>query len=188
MTMTTTLQVGFVALASALILAWLLLALSGSRKADAPGAMVLRYGAPLRMFALAVALMLPLFMIYFIWNVPWRTDARLIAAGVSFFTTSVTGGLLLIEVERTKIAVIEGGIVRFSFWQGEAALKWSEIECVSYSALNRWIVVEGAGKTIRVSSHLAGVAAFVKTLRAKVSPERYVAAAAALNAMSEPEA
>ncbi len=184
----TTLQIVFIGLASALIFAWLFLALAGPRKIDAPNAVILRYGSLLRMFALVLALMLPSFMIYVIWNFLWKTDTRLIMAGMSFFMTSVIGGLLLIEVERTQIAAGEEGIKRFSPWTGQAVLKWSEIDRVTYSPLNRWIVVEGADKTIRISRHLTGVGAFVKLLRGKVAPERWAAAATALNAMSEPEA
>src|SRR5205807_1166029 len=96
----------------------------------------------------------------------------LLIVGIQFLAASVVAALPLIDVKRTQIAVSEEGMARSSPWTGQAVLKWSEVERVTYSALNRWIVVQGAGKTIRVSRHLSGVGAFVKALRAKVAPER----------------
>src|SRR5450755_3736534 len=156
MTMST-LQIVFLGLAALLILAWLLLALAQPRSLEAPGVVVLRYGAAWRVAAIVVALVPPALMIGFVWRSHERPEAMLLIVGGQFFAASMVAGLLLIEVKRVQIAVSEEGIARSSPWTGQAALKWNEVECVTYSALNRWIVVEGPGKTIRVSRHLGGV-------------------------------
>ena len=183
-----TLQVVFVALAYGLILIWLILALAGPRKIDAPGVLVLlRYGSTLRVLALVLAWAPPCLAIYVLWNYAWRSDSQLMGAGVSFLATSLIAGLLLIEVERTQIAVTEDGLVRSSPWTGRGVLKWSEVERVQYSPINRWIVVAGAGQTIRISRHLVGVGEFVNIARRKLAPERYAGAAAVFNSASAPE-
>lgn len=181
-----TLQIVFVALASGLILFWLIFALFGPRKVDLPGVLVvLRYGSTLRVLALILAWMPPALMIYAIWSFFWRNDTVLVTAGVSFLTTSVIAGLFLIEVERTQIALSDEGIARDSPWKGRSLLKWDEIERVQYSALNRWLVLQGAGKSIRASLHLIGIGELVRMARSKLPAERYASAAAAFDAITK---
>src|SRR5262249_2973345 len=145
----TTTQIVYVALAASLIIAWLLLAIFGPRKLDVPGVLAdMRYGTSLRTLALSLALAVPLVMIYVIATFTWRTDARLNIAGVSLLATSIIAGLLLIEVMRAQVVITEDGLTRFSPWSEPATLRWAEVERVRYSAVNRWFVVEGAGRTI----------------------------------------
>lgn len=185
----TTLQIVFVVLASGLILFWLIFGLQGPRKMDVPDVLVvLRYGSVLRVLALVLALTPPALMIYIVCTFAWRNDTVLAGAGVLFLLTGILAGLLLIDVERTQIALTEDGLTRDSPWTGRSALKWSAVERIHYSPLNRWLVVAGAGQTIRISRHLVGVGAFVKTARRKIGAERYASAAAIFAALSEPEA
>jgi len=178
-----TLQIVFVLLASSLMLFWLVVALIGPRKMDTKAALVvLHYGSVLRVLALAIAIIVPAWTIFVVWNFIWKSDTTLATAGGAFLTISLIAGLLLIEVERTQLTLSEEGISRQSPWTGSAFLKWSEIERVSYSAVNRWVVVGGAGKTIRVSRHLVGFAEFIRLARQKISADRYASAAPVFDA------
>ena len=181
-----TLQVAFVALASGLMLCWILLALTGPRKSPTPPPLaILRYGSPLRVFALVMALLPPALAIYVVWNFPWRSTNLLMAAGTAFLATSLISGLLLIEVERTQITRTEDALARQSPWTGQCVLPWSDIENVTYSPINRWLVVTGGGRVIRISRHLVGLGEFVALVRRKLAAERYARAAAVFHVYPE---
>ncbi len=177
-----TLQVVFVCLASALLLFWLAFAMKGPTKVDSANVLaVLRYGSGWRVLALVFAWTPPAVMIYVVVNYAWRDDATLSWAGGSFLATSIIAGLLLVEVERVQIVLSEDGVARLSPWTGRADLKWIEIERIDYAPLNRWIVVTGAGRTIRLSRYLVGIGEFITIARRKLPPERYTGAAAIFN-------
>jgi hypothetical protein len=176
-------QTVWIVLAAGLMLAWLYLAVFGSPRAEAAGATVLCYGPFIRTLALLLALATPMIMIYVVWTFPWPNSSRMNLAGLSLFAFSIVGGLLLIDVTRMQVVVSEEGLARSSPWSGAVTLKWIEVERVRYSAVNRWFVVEGAGRTIRVSRHLAGIGAFVELLRRHVAAERLASAAAVLDAV-----
>src|SRR5215212_12255481 len=104
-----TLQLTFGAAASGMVVFWTVFALFGSRKVEAPGAVVLRYGSLLQTSALAFALAPPTLMACVIWLLPWRDKQSLAIAGVSFLAISVIAGLLLIEAVRCVILLSEEG-------------------------------------------------------------------------------
>jgi hypothetical protein len=173
-----TVRTVYIALAVTLLAVWLLLAVFGPRKLQIPGVLGdMRYGPWLRSLALALALAAPLIMVYGIWNFSWRNETRLNIAGVAYLATCIIMGLPLIEVTRTQVVVTEEGLTRFSPWSGPATLKWTEVERVRYSAANRSFVVDGAGRTISVSRHLAGIDGFAATVRRKLATERWASAA-----------
>jgi hypothetical protein len=179
-----TIQITYVLLASGLILFWLVLVVLGPRKIDVPNVVaVLRYGVALRTIALALALTLPLIMVYCVWAFLWRNQNMLNLAGMSFLACSIIAGLWLIEVTRVQVVLTEEGIRAFSPWRGSVTLKWLDVESVRYSALNSWFILRGAGQTVRVSKYLSGVGAFVEIVRRKVAAERWVSALAVMDAL-----
>lgn len=181
----TTLQFVLVALPAALMLLWLVLAAFGTRKAELPNAIaVLRYGSWLRSLALALAMLLPMIMIFVIAVFPWRDQKTLIYAGSSYLVTCLAAGLAHIEVSRGLVYITEEGVTRISPWKGRVTLHWNEIERVEYSGLNSVFVVIGAGRRIRVSRYLDGIKVFVETLKRKLATERFKPAIAALNAIT----
>jgi hypothetical protein len=172
-----TLQIVFLVLAASVILLWLALAVRPSRKVELPNVIaVLRYGSFLRTVALILALAPPTIMVVLVWSLTWRSSSALAMAGTSLLVLSFLAGLLLIEVGTGQIVLAEEGITRFSFWTGWMTLKWSEVQRIRYSTVNRWFVVMGTAGTIRVSRHLAGTATFVETVQRKVASERYASA------------
>jgi hypothetical protein len=180
----TTTQMVYVLLAAGMMLFWLLLVVVGPRRAEVANVLaVMRYGVVMRTLALILALAPALIMVYAIWAFPWRTPAMLNIAGSAFLATSVVGGLLLVEVTRVQVLLTEEGLSRFSPWSKAITLKWMEVERVRYSPVNRWFTVEGAGRTVRVSRHLAGIGAFVAMVRRKVAVERCANAAKVLDAV-----
>ncbi len=169
----------FLLLAAGLILLWLVLAVRGPRAIDVPNVVAtLRYGAALRTAALILALAPPTMMAFVFWFFAWRNDVTMAIAGGSFFGASLAAGLLFLETRLAQVVLTEDGITRSSPWTGRATLPWSAVERVRYSPLNRWFVLSGAGRTIRVSRHLVGVSIFVDTVRRKVPAERSASAAA----------
>jgi hypothetical protein len=177
----------FVVLAIAMMVCWLALAVLGPRRVDTSGAVaVLRCGVVMRLLALLIALTPLLIFLYAVWKFEyWVTQAKFNFGGITFLTLSAIVGLWLIEVARVQIVVTEDGITRSSPWSGLAALKWSEVERVRYSSVNRWFIVEGAGHTIRVSRYLGGIGAFADMVRRKVAPDRWASAAGTLTALGE---
>jgi hypothetical protein len=179
-----TLQIVFVALPVSLMLLWLSLAARGPRKIEVPNAIaVLRYGASLRTLALALALLLPMIMIYVIAVFPWGRDDRLIYAGAAYLMTCLAAGLGHIEVSRGQVCITEEGITRISPWKGRVTLAWMEVERVEYSSLNSVFVVIGAGRRMRVSRFLSGIKVFADTVKRKLATERFRPARAALDAI-----
>jgi hypothetical protein len=179
-----TLQIVFVVLPASLMLLWLILAARGPRKFEAPGAIaVLRYGPSLRTLSLALAMLLPMIMIFVIAVFLWRNEKTLIYAGSSYLATCLAAGLAHIEVSRGLVCITEEGVTRISPWKGRVTLKWTEVERVEYSSLNSVFVVIGAGRRIRVSRYLSGVKAFADTLKRKLATERFRPAITALDAI-----
>src|SRR5262245_13483565 len=185
----TTPQIAFLAVAWGLMLVWLLLTFLGPRKVDAPNVLhVLRYGAMLRTLALVLALLPPMIMTYVIATFPLRNEKALYVAGCSFLAVCLIGGVLLIEVARGQVWISEDKVWRISPWSRQPIeIAWSEVEQVSYSSVNSWFLVRGAGKTARVSTYLIGIGEFVRAARRKLTLDRYGAAAAAFNSVSGPE-
>lgn len=180
-----TLQMVFVGLASCLMLFWLVIALFGPRKIDAPGVLVsLRYGAALRILALILAWASAGVTIYVLWNFHWRSERALLGVGAGFLAASVISGLLLIEVERTHFAITEDSIIRQSPWTGKCAVAWNEVTRISYSPLNRWFIVTAGTRTIRISRHLSGIPEFVRIAQRKLATDRYSGVAALFEACS----
>jgi hypothetical protein len=174
-----TLQTVFLFSAAGVILFWLTLVVRGPRKIELPNVIaVLRYGKVLRAFGVILALAPPTILAYLLWALTWRDSRMLGLAGACFLVTSLIAGLLLLEVERTQIFLTEDGITHDSPWTGLVTLKWDEIEGLRYSAVNRWFVLAGAGRTIRVSRQFPGLAVFVATVRRKVAAERLANVAA----------
>jgi len=180
------LQTVFLVLAGCIVFFWLLYALTGPRKIDQPDVLhVLRYGAFLRSSALVLALAPPTVMGCVVWLLAWRNTNMLAIAGACFLICSLIGGLLLLEVEGTQIAVSEVGLTRFSRWANPVTLPWIEVEHVGYSALNRWFIVAGRGRKLYVSRHLVGIGAFVEVLRRKIAAERLASVNPALDAAAK---
>jgi hypothetical protein len=178
------LQIVFVGLAASMSLLWLLLAFTKRRSPELPGLVaVLRYGTLLRMGGLMIALAQQTVMIYFIVRIQWRTDTILAVAGLSFLLASVVAGLPLIEMARVQIALAEDSITHYSPWTGTRTLRWSEVDSVGYSVANRWFVLSSGERTIRVSRHLDGIAAFVDLVKRKVAAERWASATAAIDSV-----
>jgi hypothetical protein len=179
------LQVVFVSIAAALIFLWIVVAIFGMRKTDEPGTLVvLRYGSALRVLALVLAWGAPGIVIYVLWTFPPRDQNTFLAVGVGYLIACLIPGMLLIEVERTHIAVTEDELIRRSPWTGKCIVKWSEVTRVGYSRVNQWIVISAPAHTIRISRFVTGLREFVKIARRKLAPERYSGAAAAFDACS----
>ena len=183
---TLALQTVFLVLAGCIVFFWLVYALTGPRTIDQPDVLhVLRYGPLLRSSALVLALAPPTVMGCVVWLLVWRNTNTLAIAGAGFLVCSLLGGLFLLEVQGAQIAVSEDGLTRYSRWATPVTLKWIEVEHVGYSALNRWFIVAGMGRTIHVSRYLVGVGAFVEVLRRKIAAERLVNVHAALDAVAK---
>jgi hypothetical protein len=171
-------QTVYVALAATLLAAWLVLAVFGPRKLQMPGVLAeMRYGPLLRSLALALALVGPLIMMFGLWNFNWRNETRLNIAGAAFLATCIIMGLPLIEVTRTQVVVTEEGLTRFSPWSGPVMLKWTDVERVRYSMVNRSFLVEGGGRKIGVSRDLTGIGTFAVTVKRKLATASWASAA-----------
>jgi hypothetical protein len=171
-------------LAVSVALGWVAFAVRRPQKMDVPNVLaVLRYGSALRIAALVIALAPPALLAYIAWNIPWPNDTLLLIAGACFVPVCAIAGLLLIEVERVQIILTDEGITRLSPWTGQLTLNWSEIGRVGYSPANRWFLVQGGGRTLRVSRHLKGIGTFVELVRSKVGAERYAGAASVFESL-----
>jgi hypothetical protein len=158
-----------------------MLAVFGQRKVEPADALaVLRYGSALRTLAFLLAFLPPLIAIYVIWVFPWKSQLTLNVAGISFLLLGVLSALLLIEVTCVQVVVSDDSLTRFSPWAKPVTLKWVEVQRISYSSLNRWFIVEGFGRTVRVSRHLVGIGIFAETVRRKLAVERWLGAATVL--------
>jgi hypothetical protein len=163
--------------AGALLLCWLFLALRGPALAAPAGGVVLRYRSFLRVFAWVVALGIPALVIFLMVRVPVRDTADPWWAGALMLGFGVLDGLLLLETERTEVALSEQGIKGVSPWRGQREFSWGQVGEVSFSGLNRWFVVRDLhGSAIRVSLFMDDVRRFVAEVKKHVPADKYVRA------------
>src|SRR5947207_3342567 len=121
-------QIAYVVLAACLMLCWLALSAFEPRKLETPNSIiVLRYGAKMSCFALALALASSLIMMYVMWSFFWPTPGKLHLAGGLLAFVSIIAGLPLIEVTRIQIAVAEDGLTLSSPWLGNKVLFWRDV-------------------------------------------------------------
>lgn len=163
-------QALFLVLSAALFVLWLAVALVGRLPPGGDKVLTeLRYGARVRSAALFAALAMPLLTLAILALLPWHNLAQLTKAGLILLALCLPGGLLLLEVQRVRLAISETGLIADSPWRGRRAMRWDEVEHVSCSALNRWLVIEGRDKTtIRASFFLTGLPALLTALRDRV--------------------
>jgi hypothetical protein len=146
---------------------------------------VLRYSRWWRIGSFLGAIAPLVMLVYAMHYFQWESPAKRNLGGFIYLALSVIVGLLLIEVSRVQIVLAEDAILRSSPWSGLASLKWSEVERIRYSMINRWFTAEGAGVVIRVSQNLSGIRIFADLVQRKVAPQHWADAARAL-AIKEP--
>ncbi len=136
----------------------------------APGTAVLRYGPKLRVLGLCIAFAIPALLVLLLVATPVRSLRNLIPLGGTFLTLGFVGGSLLLETQAVYLLVSDSGLVSFSPWRRRREWRWEEIEQVSFSRLNYWLILDGPRREkIRVSLLLCGSGDFARALLRHVS-------------------
>jgi hypothetical protein len=83
----------------------------------------------------------------------------------------------------TRIVTLrDDGLRSKTAWFPERFVPWSEVRRVTYSTLGTWFVIEyGTGQSLRVSSHLRGLADLYDALRTHLPPEAFEKARGGFN-------
>ena len=168
------------AIAIPAILSWCMVVARRPPRVDAAtGATILEYAWPLRAIGVVTGVAVPLALAGLAFAFPPQTFKDAFAAGALMLGFTLLGGVLLVETARVRIWLHRDSIVSYSPWRETRTLRWPEVRKVSYSATNRWFVIEGPrGAKIRAHVFLVGIGALVDAIRTKVPPERYAEARA----------
>jgi hypothetical protein len=149
----------------------------GGAYSDAGGkALVLRYPAKLRGFAVLCGVLMPatIAVAVFVGNQsghqsPGRTTGLLCLAG--FFL--LLGLPLGLEAFRKQVILTEDSITSRS-WLGKIdQIQWSDVRSVSNHPINAYLRVFGAGATVKVNHYLSGVDVFIAECKSRLEPKRY---------------
>jgi hypothetical protein len=168
-------QTWFVIIGVAELLLWALAAL---RPVRIPAAgTVLQYGAKLRWFGLAVALLIPTILIAAMLLIPFPHTGRLVLLGVNLAVLGLVGGVLLLETQRSRIVVNDSGVVGVSPWRRTHSFSWSEIHAVTYTPLDHCLILHATGgRRIRASLYLRGIEELTRSIKHKLPADRYASA------------
>ena len=137
---------------------WLVLAGRYKTPTAAPGSIVLQYGWKMRFFGLCIAFVIPMLMIVLFAVTPARHAARTIPIGITLLMLGFVGGALLVETQGVYLILSKTGIAGVSPWRRRHEWRWDEVERVSYSRLNRWLILQGPRQErIRSAFVLVGI-------------------------------
>ncbi len=156
------------------LLAWLV---GGGAYRDADGkALVLRYPAKLRGFAVLCGALVPagIAIAVFVGNQSGlhsqgRTVGLLCLAG--FFL--LLGLPLGLEAFRKQVILSEDAIASRSWFGTLERIEWKDVKSVTNHPINAYIRVFGAGVTIKVNHYLSGLDVFIAECKQRLEPKRY---------------
>jgi hypothetical protein len=156
------------------LLAWLV---GGGAFRDAAGqAVVLRYPAKLRGFAVLCGVVAPAGIAVAVfagnqmgYQSPGRTVGLLCLAG--FFL--LIGLPLGLEAFRKQVILTDDAVASRSWFGGLNHIQWRAIQSVSNHPISGYIRVCGAGATVKVNHYLDGVDLFVAECKRRLEPKRY---------------
>jgi hypothetical protein len=104
-------------------------------------------------------------------------DPRLALLGANLLILGVIGGVVLLETQKTRIAITDAGVVGRSPWRRTRELSWSEIRSVTYSAVDHCLILHGSGRRkIRASLFLVNIGELTRAIKEKVPADRYASA------------
>lgn len=163
-----------IAAAIVLCVGWIgLAAVRQPRLTPAPDDVILRYGFTLRCLGLLSALAAPLCMILLMVLAPIPRARDVYLAGGILFGLGCIGGILLLEIEGVRIACNAQRVLSISPWRKERAWRWEEIEQVTFSRLNRWLVLKGpGGKKVRASIYLLRIQDLVQAVKQHIPDKK----------------
>ena len=137
---------------------WLVLSGRYRTPPAAAGTVVLRYGPKLRLLGLCIAFAIPALLVVLLVATPIRYTRNLAPLGVTFLALGFVGGSLLLETQGVRLTVTDLGIISMSPWRRRHEWRWDEIEQVSFSRLNYWLILDGPRQEkIRASLFLVGI-------------------------------
>ncbi|GEM_PF-6098876 len=162
----------FILIAAAVVQLALWLVLAGRYKAPsaAPGSIVLQYGWKLRFLGLCIAFAFPMLMIVLFAVTPIRHAAHTVPIGITLLALGCVGGALLVETQGVFLIITDATIVGVSPWRRRREWRWDEIERVTFSRANRWLILHGPRQeTIHAALFLVGIRELAQAILRHVS-------------------
>ena len=176
----------FVAAAVVQLTLWLMLAGRYKTPAAPPGGFVLRYGWKLRLLGLCIAFAIPMLLIVVLSITSSIAQAPVIRMSVTLLVLGFVGGWLLVETQGVHVIVTDATLASVSPWRRRREWRWSEIERIEYSTLNRWLVLRGPRQeAIRASLSLVGIDDLARAILKQVAGPKYAPARKVLDRLSE---
>lgn len=149
---------------------WLVLAGRYKTPAAAPGTVVLHYGWKVRFLGLCNAFAFPMLLIVLFAVTPGRQATRTVPIGITLLALGCIGGALLVETQGVYLILTEASIASVSPWRRRREWRWDEIERVTYSRLNRWLILHGPRReTIRAAFVLVNFRELAQAILRQVS-------------------
>jgi hypothetical protein len=109
-------------------------------------------------------------MIAFVVNAESELD-RVLGILLVILPLTVMSAWLLSEAIGRRLTITDAGLETRSPW-GTRYIPWTDVEDVSYSYLNSWLVVRGrAGVRVRVSRYLSGTQDLCEAMARNLEPE-----------------
>ncbi len=139
-------------------------------------ALVMRYPAKLRAFAILCGVFAPAGIAIAVivgnqmgYQSPGRTTGLLCLAG--FFL--LMGLPLCLEGFRKQVILSEDAIASRSWFGGLTHIQWKDVKSVSNHPVSGYVCVCGAGVAVKVNHYLGGIDVFVAECKRRVEPRRY---------------
>ncbi|MCI0376162.1 MAG: hypothetical protein L0215_01015 [Gemmataceae bacterium] len=166
----------WVVIAAAIVLSvgWIGVAIvKRPRPTPAPDDIVLRYGFTIRFLGVLSALGAPLCMILLMVLAPLPRPRDAYWAGGILFCLGCLGGILLLEIAGVRLTFNAQRVLSISPWRQQLEWRWEEIEQVSFSRLNRWLVLKGpGGKKVRASIYLLRIRDLVQAVKQHIPDKK----------------
>ena len=160
----------FVTAAVVQLTLWLMLAGRYKTPVAPAGGLVLRYGWKLRVLGLCIAFAIPMLLIVVLSITSTISQGPVIRVSVTLLVLGFVGGWLLVETQGVHLIVTDASLVSVSPWRRRREWRWSEIERVEYSPMNRWLLQHGPRQeAIRASLYLVGINDLARAILKHVS-------------------
>ena len=149
------------------------------------GAYVLSYGGGMAWFAIISAFVLIMLILMSAVFGSSEPGELTITSAVVIMSVFLITWPLFIEGTFSWYIVNNEGIDRHSAWSRHLFMRWSEIDSITFTAVNQWFVIKGNMGTIRLHAYLIGLPEFARAVRKHVPPERWDKAKGMIETLAE---
>lgn len=157
----------------AIIFWWLARSARGEASIDpATGGRRLGYGLPLPLVGLFLGLIVPTTIMALGFSLLPLNGVESILLLIAALMLFLGGGFLFLEGVGVRLVLTPDRLISSTPWRSRRELRWSEIDEVSYSLVNYWLIIRGPKTTIRASLFLQGIGDLAEAIDKHLDPSQ----------------